>query len=121
MILDQNVEHWQMVIVDKERLIKILGNKGKINLAVSTEQLYNDIGLFDLDGMMDIVGGEQGALHSPEKDPMAENQEMERLANLLGRYFDDIFFLLENRNHSPTPAVKRWPPNYFILQKRAIA
>jgi hypothetical protein len=87
--------NWQIIMMAGECLIKIYCNRGKINLALSTLQLYNEIGLFDLDGLIFYANGGEESFTRLEVVAMDERQQFDRLTGLLKKYIDDILTLFE--------------------------
>jgi len=94
----RGTESWQAIMMAGNRIIRIHSDRGKVDLALSTLQLFDEIGLFDLDSMAQHVGQGKEPSPVPEAERMNEVQQLERVARLLEKYFDDIFAQFERSN-----------------------
>ncbi|RPJ28111.1 MAG: hypothetical protein EHM33_05610 [Chloroflexi bacterium] len=95
LFVDQNYENWQVSMMTDDYLIKIYSCMGKVNLALSTLQLYNDVGLFELNDLIYFINGNENFSDPPEEAPINETQSFQRIARLLEKYVDDILETIE--------------------------
>jgi hypothetical protein len=69
---------------------------GKVDLALSIPQLYDAVGLFELNDLGYGVNGNRDLSDPLEEPPMNEAQSLRRTAQLLDKYIDDILKKIGN-------------------------
>ena len=91
--VDQEMQHWAVVMASNECLIKIYNHQDEIMLGISTLQLYHEAGFFDLEELSYLA--RRGEKHPGRylAEVLEEEQQFERLANLLKDYLEDVVFL----------------------------
>lgn len=119
-ILDEDAENWEVTLIKKDRLIKIYNLTRGTKIAVSTLQLYDDIGYFDLSGMIHFVSKGRRLHRQADNNSPSEKRQLERLADLLRAHLDNIFAQLEAKERPPNPTIRWLPFNSPYRQKRAI-
>lgn len=86
--VDQNYEDWQVTMATENCIIKIYSSMGRVGLALNIPQLYDAVGLLELEDLIYGANGNQG-LSAPE--PLAnETPDLLRTAQLLEKHIDDI-------------------------------
>lgn len=111
--VDQSYEDWQVTIASDHCIIKIYSVREKVDVAFSIPQLYNTIGLLELNDLIYGIEGEEDFSISAQDPARDEGASLLRTAQLLEKYIDTI---LENirkmlalllMDHHPTPSSKR--------------
>jgi hypothetical protein len=88
--IDQNYENWQIMMMTDNCIIKIYSYMGKVELALSIPQLYDVVGLFEVNDLIYGVDGTVDFSDPAEEPPMNEVQSLRRIAQLLDKHIDDI-------------------------------
>ena len=88
---DQDYEDWQVTMTADDCLIQVYHHMGKINVALSTLQLYNEVGLFELTDLIDLIKGDADLFELQGESPMNEVQKFQKTAWLLEKYIDEVF------------------------------
>ena len=88
--IDQEYENWQVTMMTDDCIIKIYRYRGKLDLALSTLQLYKVAGLFALDELIDWVNGNKDLFDPAEEISVSGTQGFERLAWRLEKHIDNI-------------------------------
>jgi hypothetical protein len=87
---DPDYENWQIIMLADDCLIKIYSYMGKVSVALSTRQLYNEVGLFELTDLIYLITGDESLSESSEESPINETQRFEEIAGLLEKYLDEV-------------------------------
>ena len=95
--IDPQIEFWEITMLSKDSLIKIYNDdKGEIMLAISTLRLYANVGFFDLHELAYFSGKVKKAPRRDTKNFLkTEEQQFERLSNLLKTHIDDVIVWLD--------------------------
>jgi len=93
---DPGRENWQVTLTTDDYLIEIYGYAGKVYVALSTLQLYEQVGLFELTDLIYLIleGEESPALQ--REPPMNEASNLQETARLLERYIDDVLMEIDS-------------------------
>jgi hypothetical protein len=92
---DQDYENWHVTMIADDCFIKIYSYIGKMNIALSTRQLYNEVGLFELTDLINLIYGDEHLSDLPGEFPMNETQRFQKFACLLEKYIDEVLRELE--------------------------
>ena len=76
-------------------MVKIHRQDGKIQLALNTTRLYDEIGLFDLHDLVYLIGEDASAYTSMDTSS-DETQQFQTTAQVLENYIDEILLILQN-------------------------
>lgn len=71
-------------------LIQIYSSMGKVHVALSTLQPYNDVGLFELTDLIYLIKGDENFSDLQGESPMNETQRFQKIAWLLEKYLDEV-------------------------------
>ena len=91
--VDREMEHWSVIMASNKCLIKIFNDQDEIMLAISTLQIYHEAGFFDLEELAYLASRGERYPGRYLTSTLTEEQQFERLANLLKDYIDHIVFL----------------------------
>ena len=91
--VDKAMEHWAIIMVNNECLIKIYNHQEEVMLAISTLELYNEMGFFDLEELAYLASNGEPPSTGYQTGMMEEDRQFERLGALLKEYLDKIVFL----------------------------
>jgi hypothetical protein len=100
--VDREYENWQVTLITNDCIIKIYHYGGKVDLALSTLQLYNTVGLFALDDLIYWVNGNRDLYDPLEEISKNENQCFERLAWRLEKHIDNILSRIKKVHDLPS-------------------
>jgi hypothetical protein len=87
---DPDYENWQIIMLADDCFIKIYSYMGKVNVALSTRQLYNEVGLFELADLIYLIKGDESLSEPSEESPISETQRFQEIACLLEKYMDEV-------------------------------
>lgn len=59
--VDQNQDNWQVTLTANDRLIEIYSEQGKVNLALGTMLLNNEVKYFDLEELTRFMPRDRGS------------------------------------------------------------
>lgn len=115
LLVDQNQDNWQVTLTANDRLIEIYSEQGKVNLALGTVLLNNEVKYFDLEELTRFTPGDRGVFQRFEDLPVDEIQQIKQLAPYLKKHSNAIWtqveqetFLILNRPmRKPTHQQKR--------------
>lgn len=95
MFTDHRNENWGTLLVRGDCMVKIHRQDGKIQLALNTTRLYDEIGLFDLHDLVYLIGEDASAYTSMDT-ASDETQQFQTTAQVLENYIDEILLILKN-------------------------
>ena len=95
MFTDHRNENWGTLLVRGDCMVKIHRQDGKIQLALNTTRLYDEIGLFDLHDLVEWMGDDENLLHRHGENLPDETEQLRRTARLLEKHMDDILILFQ--------------------------
>ena len=88
--IDQNYEDWQVTMATDDCIIKLYTYMGKTGLALSIPQLYEAVGLLELNDLLYGVNEDEDFSDSAKESPIDETQRLCRIARLLEKHLDQI-------------------------------
>ncbi len=78
--VDQNQDNWQVTLTTNDRLIEIYSEQGKVNLALGTMLLNNEVKYFDLEELTRFMPRGRGVFQRFDDLPVDEIQQIKQLA-----------------------------------------
>jgi hypothetical protein len=88
--VDQNCENWQVTMATDNCIIKVYSYMGKVDLALRIPQLHGFVGLLELSDFVYGNNVNEDFSGPAEEPPTNETQSIQRIAQLLDKYIDDI-------------------------------
>ena len=88
---DRGVEDWQVMMLLNDCFIRLYCDSGKVNLGISTTQLFDQVGFLDLSTLFQCTFDYDPTYDMTELKKKNEGQQIEEIALLFEKHFGDIF------------------------------
>jgi len=91
MFTDHSVDDWQVMMLSGDCFVRLRCERGRISLGLSTLQLCNQVGFFDLKTLLQFTFDLDEPFELPEPGHKNEGQQLEEIARLFGKHSKDVF------------------------------
>ena len=98
---DPERENWHVTLTTDEYLIEIYGCAERVHVALSTLQLYEQVGLFELTDLIYLILGDDEVPDLLREHPLNKAQSFQKTARLLERYLDEILMEIDGISSPP--------------------
>lgn len=88
--VDQNYEDWQVTMATENCIIKIYNNRGTVGLALNIPQLYEAVGLLELEDLIYGVNGNESLSTLAPESLVNATPNLLQTAQLLEKHIDGI-------------------------------
>ena len=93
---DPDRENWHVTLTTDEYLIEIYGYAEEVHVALSTLQLYEQVGLFELTDLIYLILEDEEVPDLQQEPPLNEAQSFQKTAWLLERYLDEVLIEIDS-------------------------
>ena len=95
MFTDQGMDDWQVMMLLDDCFVRLRCKRVMISLSLSTMQLLDQVGFLDLNILLQPVIKWDGFSKGYGTGWEGEEQQIEAIARLFGKYYNDIFLQLD--------------------------
>jgi hypothetical protein len=88
-------ENWRVTLTADDYLIEIYVYAEEVHVALSTLQLYEQVGLFELTDLIYLILGDEEVPDLQRESPLNEAQSFQKTARLLEKYIDEVLMEID--------------------------
>ena len=95
MFTDPANQDWNVILAGEDTLIQIRYRNEKVNLALSSEKLFDTVGMLDLYDLVGHIRGEKNLLEASPPLLPDEREQVRKSAQLLENHMEEILTFLQ--------------------------